>query len=190
MSIEAPLEPASRQERAKLAVRLVSVGDDTGTIWTVPEVAAHFGRSPKTVYAWLTDVDGSKARIRKRRYQGHCPSCHAPTSPTPAGEPGRLCVCCAHPPEWTRDAIVAVLRDARQQLGRVPTSTDFHRGHATRRGGAALELFEHYGLDQSTVKRIFGSWAAAAAEAASFERGETAAASAGVATYRADGSAV
>lgn len=153
-----------RRERAAAAQQWTTFGDGN-RVWSVKEVAAHFGVSPKTVYEWLADPDASKARDRRGRYVGACPSCGAPTSPPAAGDTARSCRKCAHPPDWTPESVVSVLRAARDELGRVPTSLDFHRGKATRRGPQAVEFCDRFPLNSRAVASVFGSWPAAIAAA-------------------------
>ncbi len=152
-----------RRERVALAKQWTTIGDGVEVL-TVKQVAARLAVSPKTVYEWLADPDASKARTRRHEQRRVCPSCGAATSPPPVGEDDRCCRRCAQR-EWTPERIVAVLRDARQELRRIPTSTDFHRGHATRRGGSALEFYDRVGLNHAVVARVFGSWSKAIAAA-------------------------
>jgi hypothetical protein len=42
------------------------------------EIGARLGVSAKTVHAWLSDPEGSKARERKRRYRAICVDCGGP----------------------------------------------------------------------------------------------------------------
>ena len=79
----------------------------------------------------------------KRRYQGVCRGCGAPTTARGGkGDAYEFCKRC-HPGaiaptrtrEWVRDA----MHDWRQRYGRPPSSTDWSRTHAGRRGGEALE---------------------------------------------------
>ncbi len=63
---------------------------------------------------------------------------------------------------WVRDA----MREWRQRYGRPPSSTDWSRRHARRRGGDPLERFQARDWPPaSTVIDIYGSWPAAHADA-------------------------
>lgn len=150
-----------RRERVATAQQWVATSPEHERGDTIKAIAAHFDVKPKTVYEWLADPDGSRARERKLSYRSACPNCGADTSPPAADEEARLCRRCAHPSEWTREAIVAALQDAERELGRRPTSTNFNRTHVTRRGVEALARYERVGLDQAVMRRVFGSWPAA-----------------------------
>jgi hypothetical protein len=64
--------------------------------------------------------------------------------------------------EWVRDA----MHEWRQRYGRPPSSTDWSRTHARRRGGEALTRFQARDWPApSTVIDIYGSWPAAHADA-------------------------
>lgn len=154
-----------RRERVAAAREWVTTEHARDRADVIREIAAHFDVKPKTVYGWLADPDGSRARERKLTYRGVCPNCGAATSPPPPGEAGKPCRSCAHPSRWTEKQIIAALRDAQRELGRVPTSTDFNRTHTARRGPEALARYERIGLDQAVVGRVFGSWPAAIAAA-------------------------
>ena len=58
------------------------------------------------------------------------------------------------------------MRDWRSRYGRLPSSYDWSRTHARRRGGEALErLARGEWPAASVVTRLFGTWAAARAAA-------------------------
>ena len=64
--------------------------------------------------------------------------------------------------EWVRDST----RAWRQRYGREPSSTDWSRTHARRRGGEALKrLRDGDWPAPSTVTDLYGTWAAAQADA-------------------------
>ena len=106
----------------------------------------------------------------KRRYQGVCRRCGAPTAARGGkGDAYEFCKGC-HPGaiaptrtrEWVRDA----MRAWRERYGRPPSSTDWSGTHAVRRGGDALErLRDGDWPPPSTVIDLYGSWAAALADA-------------------------
>jgi hypothetical protein len=63
--------------------------------------------------------------------------------------------------EWVRSSI----REWRQRYGRPPSSTDWSRTHAARRGGDALKrLRDGDWPSPSTVIDLYGTWAAALAD--------------------------
>ena len=106
----------------------------------------------------------------KRRYQGVCRGCGAPTAARGGkGDAYEYCKRC-HPGaiapmrtrEWVRDA----MRAWRERYGRAPSSTDWSRTHAVRRGGEALKrLGDGDWPPPSTVIDLYGTWAAALADA-------------------------
>jgi hypothetical protein len=116
------------------------------------------------------DPTGEKARAVKRRYQGICRGCGAPTAARGGkGDAFEYCKRC-HPGaiaptrtrEWVRDA----MRTWRTRYGSPPSSTDWSRTHAGRRGGEALKrLRDGDWPASSTVGDVYGTWAAARADA-------------------------
>jgi AcrR family transcriptional regulator len=113
---------------------------------SIRHIAARLGRSPATVKAYFYDPTGEKARAVKARYQGVCRGCGADTQPRNGkGDAYAYCKAC-HPgaiqPRWTRERVLAAMRDWRGRYGRLPSSYHWSRTHARRRGGrgaAALE---------------------------------------------------
>ena len=106
----------------------------------------------------------------KRRYQGVCRGCGAPT--TARGGKGDAYAYCkgCHPgaiaSTRTREWVRGAMHEWRQRYGRPPSSTDWSRTHARRRGGEALErLLARDWPAPSTVIDIYGSWRAAHAGA-------------------------
>ena len=137
---------------------------------TIAEIARRLGRAEATVKAYLYDPTGEKARAVKRRYQGVCRGCGAPT--TARGGKGDAYAYCkrCHPgaiaPTRTRDWVREAMHEWRQRYGRPPSSTDWSRTHASRRGGEPLERFlGREWPSPSTVIDIYGSWPAARADA-------------------------
>ena len=106
----------------------------------------------------------------KGRYQGVCRGCGAPTAARGGkGDAYEFCKRC-HPgaiaPTRTRDWVRDVMHEWRQRYGRPPSSTEWSRTHARRRGGEALVRFQARDWPPaSTVIDIYGSWAAAHADA-------------------------
>ena len=107
-----------------------------------------------------------KARAVKARYVGVCRGCGAYTQPRNGkGDAYAYCKRC-HPGaierRWTRERVLAAMCDWRARFGRLPSSYDWSRTHARRRGGEALaRLAEGEWPAASVVTRLFGSWAAA-----------------------------
>ena len=156
------------QERRRAAALARHYRDEEGL--SIAEIARRLGRAPATIKAYLYDPTGEKARAVKRRYQGVCRGCGAPT--TARGGKGDAYAFCSgcHPgaiastrtPDWVRDA----MHEWRQRYGSPPSSTDWSRTHARRRGGAALERFLARDWPApSTVIDIYGSWRAAHTDA-------------------------
>jgi AcrR family transcriptional regulator len=137
---------------------------------SIAQIAQSLGRSPATIKAYLYDPTGEKARAVKRRYQGVCRGCGRPTAFRGGkGDAYEYCKSC-HPGaiaptrtrEWVRDA----MRAWAQRHGRPPSSTDWSRTHARRRGGEPLQrLRDGDWPPSSTVIDLYGSWAAALADA-------------------------
>ena len=137
---------------------------------SIRQIADRLGRSPATVKAYFYDPTGEKARSVKRRYQGVCRGCGAYTQPRNGkGDAYAHCKGC-HPGaielRWTRERVVAAMRQRRERYGRLPSSYDWSRTHAHRRGGDALERVANGEWPAaSVVTRLFGSWDAARAAA-------------------------
>jgi Sigma-70, region 4 len=137
---------------------------------SIAEIARRLGRAEATVKAYLYDPTGDKARAVKQRYQGVCHGCGSPTAARGGkGDAYQFCKRC-HPgaiaPTRTRAWVRAAMRDWRQRYGRPPSTTDWSRTHARRRGGGALERLEAGDWPApSTVIDIYGSWSAAQADA-------------------------
>jgi hypothetical protein len=156
------------QERRRAAALARHYRDEEGL--TIAEICRRLGRAPATVKAYLYDPTGEKARAVKRRYQGVCRGCGAPTAARAGkGDAYEYCKCC-HPGaiaptrtrEWVRDA----MRTWRTRYGGPPSSTDCSRTHARRRGGEALHRLDDDDWPApSTVIDLYRSWAAARADA-------------------------
>ena len=116
------------------------------------------------------DPTGEKAQAVKRRYQGMCRGCGGPTTARKGkGDAHEYCKRC-HPgaiaPTRTRDWVRDAMHEWRQRYGRPPSSTDWSRTHAVRRGGEALRrLRDGDWPPPSTVIGLYGTWAAARADA-------------------------
>ena len=158
-----------RVEERRRAVALARhYRDEEGL--SLAEIARRLGRAEATVKAYLYDPTGEKARAVKLRYRGVCRGCGAPTAARGGkGDAYAFCKRC-HPGaiapirtrEWVRDA----MRAWQQLYGSPPSSTDWSRAHARRRGGEALKRFRAQDWPApSTVIDMYGSWSAAHADA-------------------------
>ena len=133
---------------------------------SIREIADRLGRSPATVKAYFYDPTGEKARAVKARYVGVCRGCGAYTQPRNGkGDAYAYCKRC-HPgaieQRWTRDRVVAAMREWRERYGRLPSSYDWSRTHAGRRGEHALRrLAGGRWPAASVVSAVFGTWAVA-----------------------------
>jgi AraC-like DNA-binding protein len=133
---------------------------------SIRQIADRLGRSPATVKAYFYDPTGEKARAVKARYVGVCRGCGAYTQPRNGkGDAYRYCKRC-HPGaiarRWTRQGVIDAMREWRARYGRLPSSYDWSRTHAARRGGRALErLLRGEWPPSSVVTGIFGTWATA-----------------------------
>ncbi len=92
------------------------------------------------------DPNGDKARAVKARYRGVCRGCGAPTTPRNGkGDAYAYCKRC-HPgaiaPQWTRERVREATRTWRARYGAAPSSYDWSRTHARRRGGEALKRLQ------------------------------------------------
>jgi hypothetical protein len=156
------------QERCRAAALARHYRDQEGL--TIVEIAQRLGRAPATVKAYLYDPTGEKARTVKQRYQGVCRGCGAPTVPRAGkGDAYEYCKRCRpgaiarkRTREWVRDAT----RAWRARYGSAPSSTDWSRTHARRRGGTGLNRLQEADWPAaSTVIDLYRTWAAARADA-------------------------
>jgi AraC-like DNA-binding protein len=133
---------------------------------SIVQIADRLGRSPATIKAYFYDPTGEKAGAVKARYQGVCRGCGAYTQPRNGkGDAYAYCKAC-HPgaiePRWTRESVLDAMSAWRTRYGRLPSSYDWSRTHARRRGGEALErLREGDWPSPSVVTDVYGSWTAA-----------------------------
>src|SRR5436305_2842899 len=110
---------------------------------SIAQIADRLGRSPATIKAYFYDPTGEKARAVKSRYVGVCRGCGAYTQPRNGkGDAYAYCKRC-HPgaiePKWTGELVIVAMLEWLVRHGRLPSSYDWSRTHATRRGGVALE---------------------------------------------------
>jgi hypothetical protein len=99
-----------------------------------------------------------------------CRGCGAYTQPRNGkGDAYAYCKRC-HPGaierRWTQERVVEAMLEWRRCYGRLPTSYDWSRTHARRRGGERLErLARSEWPAASVVGNLFGTWDAARAAA-------------------------
>lgn len=130
------------------------------------EIARRFGGTctANTVKSYFNDRDGTKAKRRRTALRGQCEVCGIATRGDRHGKiPAR---CQKHRANERRTAfdqagIVEVLRTWNDEFGSWPTSTALRKDVAQRKGGAALERWERFGLHHVQVIREFGSFHAA-----------------------------
>jgi len=138
------------------------------------EIARHLGRSPATIKSYFYDPTGDKARAVKARYVGVCRGYGAYTQPRNGkGDAYAYCKAC-HPGaierRWTRERVLDAMREWRDRYERLPSSYDWSRTHARRRGGEALRrLASGDWPAASVVTALYGSWATALEAAQSIE---------------------
>ncbi len=159
VAVMANQKPLARTIRRREQVaRARRLRDQEGL--SVKDIAVELDVRPSTIYGWLTDPEGKQASQRKQKLRGQCPSCHASTSPTAAGEPDLLCRSCAHR-KWTRETVLAALRATHAQAGRPLKASDFVRARVAAQGAEALARYDAVGLSLTRIRRVFGSWRAA-----------------------------
>jgi AraC-like DNA-binding protein len=133
---------------------------------SIAQIADRLGRSPATIKAYFYDPTGAKARAVKARYQGVCRGCGAYTQPRNGkGDAYAYCKAC-HPGaierRWTRELVISAMLAWRERYGRTPSSYDWSRTHARRRGERASQrLVAGHWPSASTVSALFGTWACA-----------------------------
>jgi hypothetical protein len=138
---------------------------------SIRQITDRLGRSLATVKADFYEPTGEKARAVKVRYQGVCRDCGAYTQPRNGkGDAYAYCKAC-HPGaierRWTHERVLEAMREWRARFGTLPSSYDWSRTHARRRGGDALaHLAEGEWPAASVVTRLFGTWSVARAAAA------------------------
>ena len=138
---------------------------------SIRQIADRLGRSPATVKAYFYDPTGAKARAVKLRYVGVCRGCGAYTQARNGkGDAYAYCKAC-HPGaierRWTRERVLDAMLGWCTRYGRLPSSYDWSRTHARRRGGEPLErLSTGEWPSAGVVTAVYGSWKAARAAAA------------------------
>jgi AcrR family transcriptional regulator len=134
---------------------------------SIRQIADRLGRSPATIKAYFYDPMGEKARAVKAPLRRGVPwlrRLHAAAQ----RQGRRLRV---HPgaiqPRWTRELVISAMLAWRDRYGRWPSSYDWSRTHAQRRGGHALRrLAGGRWPSASVINAVFGTWAAARQAAA------------------------
>jgi AraC-like DNA-binding protein len=130
---------------------------------SIRQIADRLGRSPATVKAYFYDPTGEKARAVKARYVGVCRGCGAYTQPRNGkGDAYAYCKHC-HPGaiqrKWTRELVISAMLAWQRRYRRLPSSYDWSRTHASRRGGVALRrVNEAAWPPASVVGQLFGGW--------------------------------
>jgi AcrR family transcriptional regulator len=110
---------------------------------SIRQIADRLGRSPATIKAYFYDPTGERVRAVRARYVSVCRGCGAYTQARNGkGEPYAYRKAC-HPgaieARWTAERVLDAMCDWRAGYGRLPTSYDWSRTHARRRGGQSLE---------------------------------------------------
>jgi hypothetical protein len=121
---------------------------------SIAQIAERLGRSPATVKA-------HKARAVKARYVRVCRGCGAYIQRRNGkGDAYRYCKRC-HPGagrrKWTRELVLAAMLEWRRRYGRVPSSYDWSRFRAKRRGASALKALSEGGVAVGQRRRR-GIW--------------------------------
>jgi hypothetical protein len=155
-------------ERRRAAQLARHYRDEEGL--SIAVIARRLGRAEATIKTYLYDPTGDKARAVKARYRGVCRGCGVPTAPRNGkGDAYAYCKRC-HPgaiaPEWAPERVREAMRAWRARYGAAPSSYDWSRTHARRRGGEGLKRLQAGEWPApSTVIDLYGSWAAAVADA-------------------------
>jgi len=160
------LDRVAERRRAAALARHYRDNEDL----SIHEIARRLGRAPATVKAYLYDPTGERARAVKARYRGVCRGCGALTSARNGkGDAYEYCWQCrpgAAEQRWTRELVRDAMRTWRARYGTPPSSYDWSRTHARRRGGDALaRLHEGDWPSPGTVTDLYGTWATARADA-------------------------
>ena len=162
----APIDRVAERQRAVLLARHYREAEGL----TIIQIAQRLGRAPATVKGYFYDPDGDKAKAVKRRYQGACAGCGAPTQPRNGkNDPYEYCKAChsgAIATRWTTERVRDAMRAWQHRYGRLPSSYDWSRTHARRRGAQALERLDAGDWPPaSIVGDVFSTWEAARAAA-------------------------
>jgi len=132
---------------------------------SIRQIADRLGRSPATAKVYFYDPTGENRAV-KARYVGVCRGCVAYTQPR-NGKGDAYAYCKASHPgaidrRRTRERVLEAIREWRSRFGMLPSSYDWSRTHARRRGGEALRRLNHgCWPSASVVTAVWGSWSAA-----------------------------
>src|SRR5215210_345447 len=165
-TVSRPMDRVAERRRAAALARHCRDSEKL----SIGEIARRLGRAPATVKAYLYDPTGEKAKAVKARYRGYCRTCGADTSPRNGkGDAYLYCRRC-HPGaaerRWTRELVREAMRRWAELYGRAPSSYDWSRTHARRRGVEALRRLETGTWPTAaTVSGLFGMWTAALTDA-------------------------
>jgi hypothetical protein len=169
VSAVAQRKPAVTAERLALAARVRELREG-GLLQR--EIQAELGISRSYVSELLDDPDGSKSRARKDTYCGVCNRCGGPTS----GSEGRSaqpihCAGCSRELQheakrWTREAVIAAIRQWNDVHGQPPKATDWNCHGRDRSYPPTSAVHRANGHNPSAA---FDTWADAI-EAAGFPR--------------------
>jgi len=151
-----------RAQRVQLATQL-------HTSMSTAEVARRLDVSRSTVRDYLSDPDGARARQRRASAErGRCARCGTATGAARGTRQFALCLSCAGHARasWTAADVLDAYLTWWRRFGDRPTSSDWHRTRATRRGGEALERFNSGRWPTaSVIVRLFGGFRALTAAA-------------------------
>jgi hypothetical protein len=163
---DAPLDRVAERQRAVALARHYREAEGL----SIAQISERLGRAPATIKSYFYDPSGEKAGAVKARYQGVCRGCGAATQPRNGkGDAYAYCNSC-HPGAAIRRVTRGDVRDAmrrwRWQYGAAPSSYDWSRTHARRRGGEAMARLDG-GVwpAPATVIDLYGTWAAARVDA-------------------------
>jgi AraC-like DNA-binding protein len=161
-----PVDRAAERRRAAALARHYRDSEQL----SIAEIARRLGRAPATVKAYLYDPTGEKARAVKARCRGTCRSCGGDTSPRNGkGDAYAYCHRCrpgAAARRWTRERVCEAMRLWAERYGRAPSSYDWSRTHARRRGEQALRRLESDDWPApATVNKLYRTWASAVVDA-------------------------
>src|SRR4051794_10946031 len=162
----AALDRVAERRRAAALARHYRDNEDL----SITEIARRLGRAPATIKAYLYDPTGEKAKAVKARYRGYCRTCGADTSPRNGkGDAYLYCRRCrpgAAERKWTRERVREAMRSWAELYGRAPSSYDWSRTHARRRGSQAMRRLGRGGCpSRAPVSGLYGTWAAAVTDA-------------------------
>jgi len=152
--------PPARAERAREIARLRE-----GEGLALGEIAERLGLAVSTVRAYHRDPEGERDRRNRERYRGECGACGRPTSGGNGYDAPGYCARCARDRRrvWTRERIVAAVREWRELTGSAPTVPDWSPAHASAgHPGAARFAAEPGRWPSAAALRVhFGSFRAA-----------------------------